>query len=136
MATTTNGIIVRINDTDIGRLESIGDIKIGRGTKEYAALNRDDVIIAIGRAQSVDLPVGVLMDQADTGAQKALRDAIRNAAPVKFEIEFPDGQDSGTKLTWSGAVVTEESMKPDEDGFVISTFTVKLPGFPNVTGAS
>lgn len=139
MATKTLGIVVRVNDTDLGRLESLGDIKFARGTKEYAALNTDESIIAIGRVQNTDLPVKVLMDQSDTGAQKALRDAIKNATTVKFELELPDKKTStgnGTKFTWENAVVTEEDISPEEDGFILSTFNVKLPGFPTVTAAA
>jgi hypothetical protein len=139
MAVKTLGLIVRIDNTEVGRLESFGDIKFSRGTKEYNALNRDEVLISVGSVQSADFPVKVLMDQQDTGAQKILRDAVRNASTVTFEIELPDkltDTGNGTKFTWNNAVVYEEVLSPEEDGFILATFNLKVPGFPTVTAAS
>ncbi len=139
MAVKTLGLIVRINDTDIGRLESFGDIKFSRGTKEYNALNKDEVLIAVGSVQSADFPIKVLMNQQDTGAQKTLRDAINNADTVTFEIELSDkltDTGNGTKFTWNNAVVYEETLTAEDDGFMIATFNLKVPGFPTVTAAA
>jgi len=139
MGVQTLGTIVRINGTDIGRLEALGDIKFARNTKEYAALNKDELIIAAGKVQAGDFTVKVIMDQADTGAQKALRDAVKNATTVQFEIELndkPANGTNGTKFTWEGAVVYDETITPEEDGFLVSTFSLKTPGFPTVTAAA
>jgi len=139
MAIQTTGIIVRVNDTDIGALQALGDIKIARGTKEYSALNTQDVIIAVGRAQVGDLSVKVLLNPDDTGAQKALHDAVLNAGTVKFEVELPNkvtDSGNGTKYTWEGAVVTDETITPDEDGFLLASFILKTPGFPVITAAA
>ena len=139
MGVQTLGTIVRINGTDIGRLEALGDIKFARNTKEYAALNKDELIIAAGKVQAGDFNVNVIMDQTDAGAQKALRDAVKNATPVQFEIELndkPANGTNGTKFTWDGAVVYDETISPEEDGFLVSTFSLKTPGFPTVTAAA
>ena len=139
MAVKTLGTIVRINGVDIGRLEALGDIKFSRNTKEYAALNKDELIVSPGRVQAGEFNVKVIMDQGDTGAQKALRDAVQNATAVQFEIELndkPQNGTNGTKFTWEGAVVYDETISPEEDGFLLSTFSVKTPGFPTVTAAA
>ena len=139
MATQTLGTIVRIGGVDIGRVEALGDIKFARSTKEYAALNRDELIIAAGKVQAGDIQLKVIMDQADDGAQKALRDAVKNAAPVQFEIELndkPENGTNGTKFTWNEAIVYDETISPEEDGYLVSTFNVKTPGFPTVTAAA
>ena len=139
MAITTKGIIVRINDTDIGALLSLGDIKKSRNTKNYEPLNTDEVIIAVGRAQAGDISLKVKLDPDDTGAQKALSDAVDKGETVKFELELPNKKTDdghGTKYTWEGCVVSDETITPEEDGFVLASFTVKTPGLPMVTTAS
>ncbi len=140
MAIQTLQTRVRINGTDIGRIESLGDIKFARSTKEYAALNVDDLIIAAGKVQAGDLNIKVIMDRsADAGAQQVLRDAVISATPVQFEIELndkPANGTNGTKFTWEGAVVYDETSTPEEDGFWVSTFSLKTPGFPTVTAAA
>lgn len=139
MGVQTLGTIVRINGTDIGRLEALGDIKFARNTKEYAALNKDELIVSPGKIQAGDFNVKVIMDQGDAGAQKALRDAVQKAEPVQFEIELSDKKadtGNGTKFTWDSAVVYDETISPEEDGFLISTFSIKTPGFPTTTPAA
>lgn len=139
MAVQTLGLIVRIGGTDIGRLESIGDIKFARNTKDYAPINKDEVLVSVGSVQPGDMQLKVIMDQGDTGAQKALRGAVQGATPISFEIELPDKKTdtgNGTKFTWDNAVVYDETITPEQDGFLLSTFSVKLPGFPTVTAAA
>ena len=139
MAVKTNGVIVRINDSDIGDLQGMGDVKISRSTKDYSALNSDNVIIAVGRVGSGDMSLKVLLDENDSGAQKTLHDAVMDGSTVKFEIELPDkktDEGNGTKYTWEGCVVTEKDITPEEDGFLLANFNLKTPGKPVITAAS
>jgi len=137
MAVKTTGTIFKVNGTDIGSVMSLGDITFQRGTKDYEPLNTDEVMLAVGRAKAFDMPVSVLYDPSDTGAQKALKDAVEGGNTVSIDIELPDsGGNNGTTFSWSGAVVSELKVTPDQDGDYSASFTLRLPGMPTVTAAS
>jgi len=137
MAVKTTGTIFKVNGTDIGSVMSWGDITFQRGTKDYEPLNSDDVVIAIGRAKAFDMPISVLYNPADTGAQKALKDAVEGGNTVDIDIELSDkGSNNGTTFSWTGAAVSELKITPDQDGDYSASFTLRLPGMPTVTAAS
>lgn len=138
MATVNvTGTIFKVGGVDIGDVLSLGDIVFQRGTKDYEPLNTDNVIVATGRAKPFDLAVSVLYDPADAGAQKALGDAVKNDTPVDIDIELPDkGSTNGTTFSWTGAVVSEMKVTPDQDGYYQASFTIRVPGMPTVTAAA
>ena len=135
----TLGTIIRINDTDIGAVLALGTISLERNTKEYRALNKEEVDIVVGSVKSGSYPVKVKFDPEDDGAQGALKDAFLNANPVKLEIELADKKTddgNGTKFTWDNAVIDKLDIEQDEDGYNIANFNVLTPGLPVITAAS
>jgi hypothetical protein len=135
----TLGTIIRINDTDIGGVLALGTISLERNTKEYRALNKEEVDIVVGSVKSGSYPIKVKFDPDDTAAQGALKDAVLNAKTVKLEIELADKKTdsgNGTKFTWENAAVDKLDIEQDEDGFNIATFNVLTPGLPTITAAS
>ncbi len=139
MSVNVTGTKIRINGTDIGDVLSLGDIKFSRNVKEYSALNSETVTAVAGREQSIDLPLSVVFNPDDSGAQKALHDAVISRDPVKVEIELPNKKTDdghGTIYTWDAAIVTELTISPEEDGLYKASFTIKCPGFPTETAAS
>jgi len=140
MATSkTLGTIIRINDTDIGGVLSLGTISLERNTKEYRALNKEEVEIVVGSVKSGSYPIKVMFDPDDTAAQGALKDAFLSANTVKLEIELADKKTDdghGTQFTWAAAAIDKLDIEQDEDGLNIATFNVLTPGLPVITPAS
>jgi hypothetical protein len=133
----TLGTIIRINGTDIGAVLALGTISLERNTKEYRALNKEEVEVVVGTVKTGSYPIKVAFDPADTGAQGALKDAFLNANPVKLEIELSDkGDNNGTIFTWDAAVIDKLDIEQEEDGLNIANFNVITPGLPNITAAS
>ena len=133
------GTIIRINDTDIGAVLSLGNISLERNTKEYRALNKEEVEVVVGSVKSGSYPIKVKFDPDDAGAQGALKDAFLNGNSVKLQIELADKKTDdghGTQFTWANAVIDKLDIEQDEDGLNIATFNVITPGLPEIAAAS
>jgi len=137
MAINTTGHIVRVNSVDAGDLQSIGNIKQKRAIKDYDAVNNETVVQAIGKIKTDPISISVLYDPASATGAGELEAAFKAGAQVPFEIELSDiGTTNGTKFTWDKASVSDFEINPEEDGFVLASFTVTLPGKPTVTAAA
>ncbi len=139
MPISTTGLIVRVNNKEVGCLQSLGNISMKRNVNEYDCVNTDDVIQAVGKIKTDPIAMSVLFDPADTNGQGALKAAFEGNTPVPFEIELsdkPDGGTNGTKYTWSGAVISELTLEPQKDGYVVANFTATLNGKPTITPAA
>jgi len=140
MATSkTLGTIVRINDVDIGAVLALGTISLERNTKEYRALNKEEVDIVVGAVKSGSYPIKVKFDPEDTGAQGELKNAFLNGDNVKLEIELNDKKTddgNGTKFTWEKVAIDKLDIEQEEDGLNIANFNVLTPGLPIITPAS
>jgi len=137
MPISTSGHIVRVNSKDAGDLQSIGSIKQKRAIKEYEALNTGVIVQAIGNIKTDTLSLSVLYDPASTTGAGELEAAFENGTTVPLEIELSDTKGTnGTTFTWDGAVVSDFELNPEQDGYVLASFSVALNGAPVVTAAA
>jgi predicted homoserine dehydrogenase-like protein len=137
MGIKTVGTIVKANGKEVGALQSLGNISQKRNVQEYDAINVESVLIAVGSVKTDALQLGVIYDPADSAGAKELETAFNNATAIPFSIELSDkGSNNGTTFSWDEAVVSDFSLEPQKDGFVLATFSVYLNGKPTVTAAS
>jgi len=137
MGINTKGIILSANSQEVGCFQSVGDIDLTREVKEYECLNNGNIELAVGNIKAGDIPVGVKYDPSDSAGAGEMETAFKSGAAIPFAVELSDkGTTNGTTFTWSGAVVTSWKVTPEQNGFVIATFTVKLNGEPTITAAA
>jgi hypothetical protein len=137
MGINTKGIILSANSLEVGCFQSVGDIDLTREVKEYECLNNGAIDLAVGNSKAGDIPVGVKYDPADAAGAGEMETAFKSGAAIPFAVELSDkGTTNGTTFTWSGAVVTSWKVSPEQNGFVLATFTVKLNGEPTITAAA
>jgi len=137
MSIQTKGIILKANDKTVGCFQSVGDIDLSRGVKEYECLNNGDIELAVGNIRAGDIPIGVKYDPADAAGAGELEASFKTGIAISFDVELSDiGTTNGTTFSWTGAVVTSWKVTPEQNGFVLATFTVKLNGEPTITAAA
>ena len=139
MGINTVGHIVRVNAKDCGTLQSVGGIKQKRNVKEYDPVNADDIILAVGKIKTDPIPMSVIYNPADTNGAGELEAAFKSGEAVPYVIELsnkPNGGVNGTTFTWGGAVISDFELNPDDDGFILASFTATLNGVPTVTPAA
>jgi len=137
MSIQTRGIILSANNKAVGCFQSVGDIDLTRETKEYECLNNGDIELAVGNIKAGDIPVGVKYDPADSAGAGEMETAFKSGAAIPFSVELSDtAGTNGTTFAWDGAVITSWKVSPEQNGFVLATFTVKLNGEPTITAAA
>ena len=133
----TEGHTVRANSKDAGDLQSLGDISMKRGVKEYKALNTGNITQFLGSGSTDPVSMSVLYDPANTTGAKELENAFNNATTIPYEIELADTLGvNGTTFSWTGVVVSEFKLTPEEDGAWLASFSVAFNGLPSVTPAA
>ena len=139
MGIDTKGLIVRANGKDVGCLQSLGDISQKRNTKEYACINGDDIVVAVGNIKTDPISMSVLYNPADANGAGELEKAFNDGTKIPFEIELsdkPDGGTNGTKFSWDKTVISEFKITSEEDGMALASFTITVNGKPTVTAAA
>jgi len=137
MSINTRGIILSANSKEVGCFQSVGDIDLSREPKEYECVSTGDIEIALGNIKTGDIPVGVKYDPSDSAGAGEMETSFKNGTAIPFEVELSDKvSTNGTTFSWTGAVVTSWKVSPEQNGFVIATFTVKLNGEPTITAAA
>ena len=140
MSIQTKGIIATANEKEIGCFQSIGDIDLSREPKEYECVSSGDIELAVGNIKAGDVPVGVKYDPADSAGAMEMETSFKSGVAIPFSVELSDivtpTTGNGTTFSWTGAVVTSWKISPEQNGFVLATFTVKLNGEPTVTAAA
>ena len=136
----TRGIVLSANSEEVGCFQSVGDIDLTRETKEYECLSSGDIEIAVGNIKAGDIPIGVKYDAANATGAGEMETAFKSGAAIPFSVELSDkvtpSTGNGTTFSWTGAVVTSWKISPEQNGFVLATFTVKLNGEPTITAAA
>lgn len=137
MSINTKGIIASANSKELGCFQSIGDIDLSRETKEYECVSSGEVEIAIGNMKTGDIAIGVKYDPTDSAGAKEMETSFLNGTAIPFSVELSDtGTTNGTTFSWTGGVVTSWKVSPEQNGFVLATFTIKLNGEPTITAAA
>jgi len=137
MSIQTKGIILKANSKEVGCFQSVGDIDLTRDVKEYECINNGDIELAVGNIKAGDIPIGVKYNPADSAGAGEMETAFKSGVAIPFDVELSDkGTTNGTTFSWTGAVVTNWKVSPEQNGFVIATFTVKLNGEPTITAAA
>ncbi|MFK5937725.1 MAG: hypothetical protein QM497_04920 [Sulfurimonas sp.] len=137
MGINTKGIILSANSKEVGCFQSVGDIDLSRDTKEYECLNNGDIELAVGNIKAGDIPVGVKYDPADSAGAGEMELSFKDGTAIPFTVELSNkGTTNGTTFAWTGAVVTNWKVSPEQNGFVLATFTIKLNGEPTITAAA
>jgi len=137
MSINTKGIILSANSKEVGCFQSVGDIDLSRETKEYECLSDGAIEIAVGNIKAGDIPIGVKYDPSDAAGAGEMETAFKSGVAIPFNVELSDTLGAnGTTFAWTGAVVTSWKVSPEQNGFVIATFTVKLNGEPTITAAA
>ena len=137
MAIKTTGHIVKVNDKNAGDLQSIGSIKLKRNIKEYEAVNTGVIVQSIGNIKTDPIAMSMLYNPDDTAGAKELENAFNAGTTIPFEIELSDTKGTnGTTFSWDGAVVGDFELNPEQDGYILASFTVNLNGKPAVTAAA
>ena len=134
----TKGTIVSANAKEVGCIQSVGNIKLDREVKEYVCLTSGEVELAIDNIKAGDIPITVKYDPADAaGAGEMQTSFFTDGVTIAFSVELSDTKGTnGTTLAWTGAAVTSWEMQPEDKGFVLAAFTVKLNGEPTITAAA
>lgn len=137
MGIKTLGTIVKANGKEVGVLQSLGNISQKRNVQEYDAINVESVLIAVGSVKTDALTLGVIYDPADAAGAKELEAAFNDGTAIPFSIELSDtAGTNGTTFSWNEAAISDFTLEPQKDGFVLATFSVHLNGKPTVTVAS
>ncbi len=137
MSIQTKGIILSANSKTVGCFQSVGDIDLSRETKEYECLSNGDIELAVGNIKAGDIPIGVKYDPADAAGAGEMESSFISGTAIPFSVELSDKvTTNGTTFSWTGAVVTNWKVSPEQNGFVVATFTVKLNGEPTITAAA
>lgn len=140
MGIDTRGHKVLVNLVDSGDLNSIGNIKQNRGLKEYKAINTGTIVQALGDITTAPIAMSVIYDPASATGAGELESAFNDGTTIPFSIELSNivtaGTGNGTTFAWTGAVVSDFELSPEEDGKIIASFTVALNGAPVVTAAA
>lgn len=140
MAISTKGIKLSANAKEVGCFQSVGDIDLSRETKEYECLGSGDIELAVGNIKAGDIPIGVKYDPSDSAGAGEMETAFKNGTAIPFSVELSNiitpSTGNGTTFAWTGAVVTSWKVTPEENGFVVALFTLKLNGEPAITAAA
>jgi hypothetical protein len=137
MGIKTVGTIVKANDKEVGALQSLGNISQKRNVQEYDAINVESVAIALGSVKTDALTLGVIYNPTDSAGAKELETAFNGGTTIPFSIELSDtAGTNGTTYSWNATVISDFTLEPQKDGFVLATFSVHLNGKPTVTAAS
>ena len=137
MSIKTKGIIAAANDKEVGCFQSIGDIDLTREAKEYECLSSGDIEIAVGNIKAGDIPVSVKYNPTDSVGASEMETSFKAGNSIPFSVELSDkGTTNGTTFAWTGAIVTSWKITPEQNGFVLATFTIKLNGEPTITAAT
>ena len=133
----TQGHIVRVNSKVVGEIESLGDLNMKRGVKEYKSINTGNIVVVEGAVSVDPISIGVLYDPSDAAGAKELETAFNSGGSIPFEIELSDkGTTNGTTYTWDAVIISEFKRTPEEDGAILANFTVNVNGTPTVTPAA
>ena len=133
------GTKILANLKDCGTLQSIGGIKQKRNVKEYDPANADDIILAVGKIKTAPMVMSVIYDPSDANGAGELETAFKAGAAIPFSMELSNKETEagkGTTFTWNGAVISDFELNPDEDGFMLASFTATLNGAPAVVAAT
>ena len=137
MSIQTKGIVLKANGKEVGCFQSVGDIDLSREVKEYACLNNGEIELAVGNIKAGDIPIGVKYNPADSAGAGEMEASFKTGVQIPFEVELSDkGTTNGTTFSWTGAVVKSWKVTPEQNGFVLASFTVKLNGEPTITAAA
>jgi len=137
MSIKTIGTKVSVNSKEVGCIQSVGDIDLNRDITEYECINNGDIELAVGNIKAGDIPIGVKYNPSDSAGAGELETAFKSGSAIPYSVELSDtAGTNGTTFMWDGAVITSWKITPEQNGFVIATFTVKLNGEPTITAAS
>ena len=137
MSTKTIGTLVSANAKVIGCIQSVGNIKLDRSVKEYTCLTTGDVELAIANIKAGDIPITVKYDPADAAGAGEMEASFLTGVTIPFSVELSNTLGvNGTTFSWDGAAVTSWEIQPEDEGFVLAVFTVKLNGEPTILAAA